>query len=289
MNSTPETWTTQRILAWTADYFQRKGVDSPRLAAEVLLAHALHCDRVALYMDFQRPLDKDELARYRALVERRAAGEPTQYVVGEREFFGRPFFVDRRVLIPRPETELVVEECLRAMEPGKAVRVLDLCTGSGCIAVTLAAERPEAAVTAVDISPDALEVARRNAERHGVMARIDLRQGDLYEPVGDRAFDVVCANPPYVATASVASLQREIREHEPNVALDGGSDGLDFLRRIVAGAPAHLSPGGLLAVEIAEGQGPEVVALASAAGLSGAVVHRDYAGHDRVVTARQAS
>jgi release factor glutamine methyltransferase len=282
-----EIWTTQRILGWTSDFFQRKGVDNARLSAEVLLAHVLNCDRVKLYMDFQRPLDERELARYRTLISRRADGEPTQYLVGEREFFGRSFRVNPHVLIPRPETELLIEKALAAIGPDRSVAILDLCTGSGCVAVTLAVERPTARVVATDVSKEALAVAGENADRHGVSGRVELRAGDLFEPVRDETFDLLCANPPYVETAALGSLQREIRNHEPRIALDGGIDGLDAIRRIVAGAATHLKDGGLFTMEIGETQGAAVIQLARDAKLTHVEVHKDFARHDRLLTARR--
>src|SRR6266545_660288 len=216
------TWTPLKLLAWTQGYFARSGVDAPRLTAEVLLAHALGCDRVRLYLDFDKPLGPDELVRYRGLVKRRAEGEPTAYLTGVKDFYGRPFAVDRRALIPRPETEMLVEAALAALPEGGAA--LDLCTGSGCVGVTLALERPSARVVAGDVSPDALALARENAERLG--ARLELVQGDLYAPLPpEPRFDVVAANPPYVPSRELPGLARELAR-EPMLALDGGADGL---------------------------------------------------------------
>ena len=204
-----------------------KGVDAPRLTAELLLASALSCDRVRLYLDFDRPLGEPELARYRELVRRRAAGEPTAYLVGRREFFGRPFAVDARVLVPRPETELLVEAALAALPEGG--RALDLCTGSGCVAVSLALGRKGARVVATDVSEDALAVARENAAALGAV--VELATGDLWAAVhGRERFDVIASNPPYIPTKELAGLSREVRR-EPCIALDGGDDGLAILRR----------------------------------------------------------
>jgi release factor glutamine methyltransferase len=193
------------------------------------------------------------------------------------------------VLIPRPETELLVDLCLTRLPAETSAEVLDLCTGSGCVAITLAAERPNIRVVATDVSAEALEVSTRNSERHGTTERLALLRGDLFAPVAGRRFDILCANPPYVATGEIAGLQREIREHEPKLALDGGADGLAAIRRIAAHAPAHLKPEGFLAVEIGETQGAATAELFRNAGLAGVEVHQDYARHDRVVSARAAA
>ncbi len=275
-------WTVRRVLAWTSGHFEKLGLDSPRLTAELLLAHVLKTSRVRLYTDLDRPLEPGELAGYRALIARRAAGEPTSYLTGTREFYGRPFAVDPRVLVPRPETELLVEAVLQAVPKDRPVRLLDLCTGTGCVGVTLALERPLARVVATDLSPGATEVARANAAALGVAARVDARVGDLFEPVQDEdPFDAVVANPPYVPRSEIPTLSAEVRR-EPVQALDGGEDGLDVVRRIVAGAPRWLVPGGLLALEIGDGQGPAVQGLLQTAGYGSVRIERDLARHDRL-------
>lgn len=281
-----EPWTIRRVLTWTSDYFQRKGIDSPRLTADLLLAHVLGLKRVQLYTDMDRPLHKDELAAYRGLVERRVAGMPTHYLLGEREFYGLPMKVDPRVLIPRPETEQLVEMALERLPEDASGPVLDLCTGSGCIAVALAAKRPNLKVIATDLSADALAVARENAERNGVAERVEFREGDLFAPVAGQRFQLIVSNPPYVATAKIDGLMAEVRQ-EPRRALDGGADGLDLLRIIARQAPEHLVPGGDLLVEIGEEQGEQVKALFEQAGLVECRVHEDFAGLVRFVTARR--
>jgi len=276
-----EAWTIRRVLTWTAGHFEKKDVDAPRLTAEILLAHVLGATRVRLYVDLDRPLTREELTAYRQLIARRMEGEPTQYLTGTKEFYNRPFKVDARVLIPRPETELLVETVLRHLPVDAPSRVLDVCTGSGCIAVSLAAERPSASVWAVDLSPAALEVARHNAEALGVGARVSLRHGDLLDGLPpDARFDVLVSNPPYVEAGELAGLQREV-QREPRLALDGGADGLDLVRRLVAGAPAVLKPGGLLAMEIGEKQGPATLALLQAAGFAQARIEKDLERRDR--------
>ena len=277
-----ETWTPLQLLSWTQGYFGRQGVDAPRLTAELLLASALGCDRVRLYLDFDKPLGEPELSAFRELVKRRAGGEPTAYLTGTKEFLGRRFRVDSRVLVPRPETELVAEAALQALpEAGSA---LDLCTGSGCVAASLALEGKGARVAAVDLCPDALALARENAQALG--AEVELFQGDLYEPLPrDRRFDVVVANPPYVPSGELAGLAREV-QREPRLALDGGPDGLRVLRRLVAGAPAFLRPGGALVAEMHESHLAVLPRLCLEAGFATAEAHQDLAGLPRYVLAR---
>ena len=279
---TDEAWTPLRLMAWTQGFFARGGVDAPRLTAEILLAHALSCDRVRLYLDFDKPLGAPELAAFRELVRRRAAGEPTAWLTGRREFFGHPFRVDSRVLVPRPETELLVETAIALLPPGGAL--LDLCTGSGCIAISTALARPDARVVATEISPEALRVARENAEALG--ARVELLEGDLDAPVsaGER-FDLIVSNPPYVPSGEIEGLAREVRR-EPRIALDGGADGLDVIRRIVSCAPSRLRPGGLLVIEMHETHAAPLPALCLAAGFAEALIHRDLAALPRWVVAR---
>jgi release factor glutamine methyltransferase len=280
-----ETWTPLRLLNWTQGFFAGKGVDAPRLTAELLLATALGCDRVRLYLDFDKPIGEPELVRYRELVKRRAGGEPTAYLTGAREFFGHRLAVDARVLIPRPETELLAELGLEALPGGGAA--LDLGTGSGALAIALALGRPAAAVTAVDLSPGALEVARANAAALG--AAVTFLQGDLYAPLPEGArFDVIVSNPPYVPTGELAGLQREV-QREPRLALDGGADGLAVLRRVVTGAPARLAAGGLLLMEMHESHLETLPALCLAAGFASAEARRDLSGLPRVTLARMAA
>ena len=279
---TDEAWTPLRLIAWTQGFFAKGGVDAPRLTAEILLAHALTCDRVRLYLDFDKPLGAPELAAYRELVRRRAAGEPTAWLTGRREFLGRSFRVDPRVLVPRPETELMVEAALDLLPEAGAA--LDLCTGSGCIAVSLALSRPGARVTATEISPGALALARENAAALG--APVDFLEGDLFAPLPpDLRFDLVVSNPPYVPAGEIEGLSREVRR-EPRIALDGGPDGLDVVRRVVAGAPVRLRPGGALVVEMHETHAEILPALCLAAGFAEAATHRDLASLPRWVVAR---
>jgi release factor glutamine methyltransferase len=258
-------------------------VDAPRLSAELLLAHALGCDRVRLYLDFDKPLGEAELSAFRDLVRRRAGGEPAAYLTGRKEFFGRSFRVDPRVLVPRPETELAAEAALEALPEGGSA--LDLCTGSGVLAVTLALER-RAEVAATDLSPGALEIARQNAAALG--AAVAFLEGDLDGPLPPgRTFDVVVSNPPYVPTREIDGLSREVRR-EPRLALDGGPDGLALLRRIVALAPARLAPGGTLVLEMHESHREALPRLCREAGFARAEARRDLAGLPRLVVATMA-
>lgn len=278
-----DVWTPLKLLAWTQGYFARASVDAPRLTAEVLLAHALGCERIRLYLDFEKPVVEAELARFRALVKRRAEGEPTAYVVGAKEFYGRSFRCDARALVPRPETELLVQAALERL-PSDGGVALDLCTGSGCVGVTLALERPGARVVATDLSADAVALAEENAQALG--AELELLRGDLFAPVpADLRFHVVAANPPYVPTAEMPGLARELHR-EPALALDGGADGLAVTRRLVAEAPARLRPGGALVVEMHESHAGALPALCLQAGFATAEARRDLAGLPRLVVAR---
>lgn len=283
-----EVWTIRRVIAWATEDLKKRGSTSPRLDVELLLCKVLKLDRVHLVIDADRPLDKAELAEYRGLHQRRRAGEPVAYLLGVREFYGRPFRVDRRVLIPRPDTETLVEGALaRTRRVSLSARVLDLCTGSGCVAISLARERPTTRVLGVDVSEGALAVARENALRLGAINAGFLRS-DLFAalPPGAR-FDLITANPPYIPDPEIPALQPDIRDFEPRLALSGGPDGLDLVRRIVADAPAWLDEGGVLALEIGAGQAPDVSALLTRAGFVDVSRARDLGGHERVVSGRR--
>ena len=282
-----DVWTIRRILTWTTGHFEKRGVDAPRLTTEILLAHVLKTGRVRLYVDLDRPLSKDELAAFKALIERRLSGEPTNYLTGAKEFYNRPFKVDARVLIPRPETELLVEAVLHAVPKDAPSRVLDVCTGSGCIAISVAAERPQATVVATDLSKDACALARENAQALGVAERVSVLEGDLFSPLppGD-TFRVVVSNPPYIDSGDIAGLSAEVRR-EPRLALDGGPDGLSALRRVIQGARRVLEPGGLLALEMGETQGSAVLELLRAAGYSDARVEKDLERRERMAFGTQ--
>ena len=281
-----DVWTVLAILRWTAGFLRERGCDSGRLDAEVLLAHVLGLPRIQLYVQHDRPLTADERAAYRELVKRRAGREPTQYIVGHQEFWSIDLLVEPGVLIPRPETECLVEEVLaevRGPAPGPArdpaaearprldehlpaadrrpsPHIADVGTGSGAIAIALATELPDAHVTAGDISPVALRVAAHNADRAGVAERVTVLEADgllaLWRATGERPFDVVASNPPYVRVADRAGLMPEVRDHEPAEALFAGPDGLAVLRPLVAdlGRPGVVAPGGIVALEVADGE-----------------------------------
>lgn len=278
-----ETWTVLRILQWTAEHFQRKGIESGRRDAELLLGRVLGLDRVGLYLQFDRPLDEDERSRFRQLLERRAAREPLQYILGKTEFWSREFAVSPAVLIPRADTEVLVEEALARR--GEARTALDIGTGSGVIAVALALEVSALAVTAIDLSAAALEVAAQNAASHGVKERIRFREESLAEVRG--TFDLVVSNPPYIAEAELAALMPEVRDHEPRLALAAGVDGLDAYRLLAARAAELLAPGGWLLVEVGLGQAQAVAELWRGAGLNQIFCRDDYAGIPRVVGGRR--
>jgi release factor glutamine methyltransferase len=275
-------WTTLGVLDWTTQRFSDAGIAAARLEAQVLLAHVLGCSRVQLYTGFDKPLGEAELASYRALIKRRLAGESVSYLVGETEFWGLPFHVDPSVLVPRPDTETVIDVA-RVARPDRALtcRILDLCTGSGVIAVSLAKEFPAAQVVATELSPAAAAIARKNAARNGVADRVDVREGDLFAPVAGERFDLIAANPPYIASAVVPTLSAEVRG-EPVIALDGGHDGLGFYDRICAAVRAHLTGDGILIVEHGYDQAEAVRARLSAAGLSDVTLVHDLGKNPRV-------
>lgn len=275
-------WTTLGVLAWTTQRFTEAGITSARLEAQILLAHVLGCSRTELYTGFDKPLGEPELTRYRELIKKRLRGDPVSYLVGEQEFWGLTLHVDASVLVPRPDTETVIEvaRSLRS-DRAAACNVLDLCTGSGAIAISLAKELPAARVVATELSSAAAVIARKNAERNGVADRVDVREGDLFAPVSGERFDLIVANPPYIATAVIATLSAEVRR-EPVLALDGGHDGLAFYDRICAQASDYLVEGGALIVEHGYDQAGAVSARFAAAGFSSITLVHDLGKNPRV-------
>jgi release factor glutamine methyltransferase len=288
-------WTVRRLLEWTSGFFTRKEIDSPRLSAELLLAHVLAVPRIKLYTDYERPLAERELTSFRALVQRAGEHEPIAYLTGRAHFFNLEFEVTRDVLIPRPDTETLVENVLQLArnQPGfEAPRVLDVCTGSGCVAAAIATRLKNAIVVATDVSANAAAVATRNIEKLGLAERVTVAHGDLFEPlkamVDVRPFDLIVGNPPYIPTASIEALDRNVREYEPMVALDGGLDGLVIHRRILAEAPDRLVAGGRVFLEIQFDQAAIAKQIAAEQNaLEDVRVLKDHAGHDRVLTAKK--
>lgn len=281
MRGKTETWTIRRIMQWMQSDFAAKGIDSARLDAELLLADALGLERIQLYLDLERPLRDAELAEVKDRVRRRREREPVAYILGERGFWGRLFDVGPAVLIPRPDTETLVERALEILEPGH--RVLDLCTGSGCIAVTLAAER-ELAVEATDVSAQALEIARKNATKHEVEVRF--HEGDLFAGA-EGVFDLITANPPYVTQAELGTLEDDVARFEPELALVSGESGFELIERIASRVFEHLAPGGTLLMEVGEGQAGRTSTLFRDAGLVDVRTHLDLAKIERVVEGRK--
>jgi release factor glutamine methyltransferase len=260
-----EVWTVRRVLEWTTGHLQKHGSETPRLDAEILLAHARQCRRIQLYTAYDEPLTDAIRATMKELVKRRAAHEPVAYLVGHREFFSLDFQVTPDVLIPRPDTETLVLELIKLAKALEAPQILDLCTGSGCIAIAAAKQLPTAMVTAVDLSPAALAIATANVAKHQVHSRVTLHTGDLFAPLSPSdQYDLIVSNPPYITTPELATLQVDVRKYEPQLALDGGADGLDIIRRILSTAPRHLKPGGWLLLEIDPKQGPTIQQLAAA-------------------------
>ena len=285
-----EPWTIKRLLDWTAEHFEKRDTDNPRLRAEVLLAEALDCPRIELYTQFATVPSGDSLKNFRSWVKRHAAGEPVAYLVGSKEFYSLKFSVDTNVLIPRPETEHVIIEAIEAVKSlGLSVpRIADVGTGSGCIAVTLATQLPASQICAIDLSRAALDVAQRNANDHNVGANIQIIESDLFAAVPDQQFDLVVSNPPYIGTAEQSTVADSVRDFEPHVALFAGQEGMDVIRRLVASSVERLSENGYLIVEIS----PFILERCQAliretSGLEWVKLVNDYSGHARVLVARR--
>lgn len=290
---TQTTWTTLGLLQRTAAYLQERELDSPRLSAERLLAHVLGCRRVDLYLQGEREIAERELVPYRSLVRDYASGRPLQYVIGETEFMGLGFKIDARALIPRPETEILVDAVRKRLPSGGIggnLHVLELGVGCGAIAVSLARGRADVEVWATDIDPHTATLARENAERLGVADRVHIiatNHFDALVPDLHERFACIVANPPYVSASELETLPARVRQHEPIRALHGGVDGLDAYRFLCGDGLRFLAPGGTLAVEIGSTQGSRVSELLADARLADVQVLPDYAGHDRVVVARR--
>ena len=249
-------WTILRLLQWTTEHLKKSGSPSPRLDAEVLLAHARGCERIALYTAFAEEPDESVKAKFREVVKRRAQGEPVAYLVGKKEFYSLPFQVSKDCLIPRGETEHIVVECLDrakpilAAEPSKHFSIVDVCTGCGCIAVSVAKHLPQCTITAIDLSPGAVTIAKANVEQHKLSDRISVVESNLLDTVADNSVDFVLSNPPYVSEAEYAKLDKTVREHEPRIALVGGASGMEIIEQLASQAAKKLVPNGWFICEL---------------------------------------
>jgi release factor glutamine methyltransferase len=282
--------TVLEVIQRSSEFLARKGVDSPRLQIELMLAQVLQVPRLQLYLNFDRGLTESELDLLRPMVKRRGDREPLQHILGSTSFCGLELEVNRDVLIPRPETELLAEQACAHLANLNAPSstVLDFGTGSGCLAVSIAARCPAAQVHAVDISPSALVVAGRNAARHGVAGRIAFHCGEGFAalPPGER-FDLLVSNPPYIPAPEIEALQPEVRDHDPRLALDGGADGLQCFRWLAAEAPARLKPGALAMFEFGDGQAPALQELFGQTGWAVRAIAPDYSGRARILVAQR--
>ena len=286
-----ELWTILHMILWSAEYLTEKGVEAGRLDAEWLLSTALGVDRLQLYLQYDRPLSSQEREAFKPLLRRRARREPLQYIVGRAAFRQLELTTDPRVLIPRPETEVLVQEVLdwASAGAGGVGGVWDMGTGTGAVALSLAAEGAWTRVVATDVSPEALSVAADNAERHDLSGVVEFRQGSLFEPLeeGER-FNIIVSNPPYIAEGERGELEPEVRDWEPSEALFAGEDGLDFIRQLVIGAPDHLVAGGLLALECGLGQAERITTLLHATeAFAGVRIRPDLTGRPRFVIAQR--
>ncbi len=284
-----QSWTIRRVLAWAAQDFTERGIDTARLDAELLVAASLGLSRVSLYMDLDRPLSDAERELIREKVKRRRRREPVAYILGKKEFYGRSFEVSPAVLVPRPDTEVLLERALELLPPDSDARVLDLCTGSGAIGLSIAAERAGVTVDLTDISEPALAIAQKNASSLSVAERARFFHGDLFAPLPpDARYGLVTCNPPYIAEREIESLAPDVRDHEPRQALVAGADGFDVHRRLVAETAPFLSPGGTLLVEVGATQAIRLEQmLAAAEWVESTARHRDLGGIERVVEARR--
>jgi release factor glutamine methyltransferase len=285
-----EHWTLRKMIGWIQADLEKRGFSAPRLDADLIVAQALGIPRVKLYLDLERPLIDAELAGVRALVERRRRHEPMAYLLGEREFFGHSFVVNRDVLIPRPDTEVLVERALAILAGGEVGEgdILDVCTGSGAIALSILKGAADRRAVATDLSSSALATARENAEKLGLTERIRWLEGDLFTPLPQSSkFALIAINPPYIGSDELASLMPDVRDFEPRMALDAGVDALSFYRRIASEAGQFLATPGVLLVEVGSTQAADVANLLREAGFSELRVHLDYGGNERVVEAWQ--
>ncbi len=288
-------WTIQKLLAWITEYLTKNQVDAPRLSAEMLLSHVLGLKRIELYAQFDRVVDKESLDRLHDLVKRAGRHEPVAYLIGRTEFYSLEMEVTSDCLIPRPETELLVQRAIEFLRTRDGSQhVCDLCTGCGCIAIAIAKNYPMAHVMATDISDQVLAVAARNVEKHGLGERIELLCGDLFDPLVPHldvtSWDLIVCNPPYVSATEYEALEKNVKDYEPKTALLAGEDGLDIYRRLAEKIEQFLKPDGALLLEIGYAQGPAVRELLEHTGLFSDIrIEKDHQNNDRVVTARRGS
>ena len=286
MSENGDIWTIGRILKWTEQYFGTKGVESPRLDAEVLLSHVLKKERIYLYVHFDQPLEAAELAAYKELIKQRVNHVPVAYLLGQKEFMGLTFKVTPATLIPRPDTEILVQAAVERLRGREKVSFADIGTGSGAICLSVLSFVPDSTAATVDISQEARAVAEENAKSLGLSERIEFFTGDLLEPIKDRKFTAILSNPPYIPEQDIEGLQAEVRCQEPYGALAGGKDGLDFYRRLCSEAPVLLDDDGFMAFEVGIGQAAKVAALAEENPLIARTeILKDLAGIERVVIA----
>lgn len=280
-----DVWTISSLLNWTVNYFKSKNIESARLDAEVLLSHVLGQERIYLYVHFDEPMEQAELGKFREYVKRRAQHVPVAYIIGEKEFMGLPFKVTPDTLIPRPDTEILVENVLANLAEDETVQIVDIGTGSGAIILSLLANLPKAQGKTVDIAVKAVEVAKENAVRLQVADRCEFLVGDLFAPLQDSKFDVIVSNPPYIPQKDIATLEADVRAYEPVSALTDGGDGLSYYRRLLAEGKRYLKENGFIALEIGIHQAQAVKRIALDNGWRNIKIIKDYAGIDRVVLA----
>ena len=280
-----DVWTINSLLNWTVNYFKSKNIQSARLDAEVLLSHVLRQERIYLYVHFDEPMEQNELSKFREYVKKRAQHVPIAYIIGEREFMGLPFKVTKDTLIPRPDTEILVENVLNNVDKDKEIEIVDIGTGSGAIILSLLVNLPKAQGKTVDISSKAIEVAKENAVNLQVNDRCEFFVGDLFAPLNDNKFDVIVSNPPYIPQKDIPTFEDDVKEYEPVSALTDGGDGLSYYRRLLSEGKAYIKENGFIALEIGIYQSEDVKQIAMDNGWKNIKIIKDYAGIDRVVLA----
>ena len=280
-----DVWTISSLLNWTVNYFKSKNIQFARLDAEVLLSHVLRQERIYLYVHFDEPMEQNELSKFREYVKKRAQHVPIAYIIGEREFMGLPFKVTKDTLIPRPDTEILVENVLNNVDKDKEIEIVDIGTGSGAIILSLLVNLPKAQGKTVDISSKAIEVAKENAVNLQVNDRCEFFVGDLFAPLNDNKFDVIVSNPPYIPQKDIATLEDDVKEYEPVSALTDGGGGLSYYRRLLSEGKAYIKENGFIALEIGIYQSNDVKQIAMDNGWKNIKIIKDYAGIDRVVLA----